>query len=182
MIKKLLIASGVVIVLAIAALTVATFVAPTNFAAEREVTINRPKAEVFAYIKLIKNQSVWGPWYKKEPSMKQEFRGTDGEVGFVSYWKGTTDDVGEGEQEITRIVDGERVDTQLRFISPFESKADAYLITEAVGDNQTKVRWGFSGDMPRPMNLFLLVMDINIEVGKDYQEGLENLKTILEKK
>lgn len=114
--------------------------------------------------------------------MKQQYRGTDGEVGFVSHWTGTNDDVGEGEQEIKRIVEGERIDTELRFIRPFESKADAYLITESAGENQTRVKWGFSGTMPRPMNLFLLVVDMDAAVGKDFEEGLASLRSILESK
>jgi hypothetical protein len=180
MVKNVLIVVAAIVLLVIAAAAIAVFSAPTSFAVEREVTINRPKSEVFAYVKQLRTQNDWGPWFKKEPGMHQEHRGTDGEVGFVSYWKGSTDEVGEGEQEIMRIVEGERVDTQLRFLRPFESKADAYLITEDASEGQTRVKWGFTGDMPRPMNLLLLVMDMDAEVGKDFEEGLASLKVILE--
>ena len=181
MIKKILIGLAIVVVLLVGVCATAAFLAPTDFRVERELVINKPKSEVFAYAKMLKNQNDWGPWFKKEPTMKQEFRGTDGTAGFTSYWKGTKDEVGEGEQEITRIVEGERIETELRFIQPFESKADAYLTTEAAGDAQTKVRWGFTGSMPRPMNIMLLVMDIDKEVGKDFAEGLSSMKMILEK-
>jgi uncharacterized protein YndB with AHSA1/START domain len=180
MIKKILIAIGILIVLLVVAVAAMTMIAPTDFAVEREVVINKPRAEVFEYIRHIKTQGEWGPWFKKEPTMKLEFRGTDGEVGFVAYWKGETADTGEGEQEIKKIVPNERVDTELRFREPFESKADAYLITEDAGPNQTKVKWGFTGSMPRPLNIMLLFMDMNDAVGKDYQEGLSSLKSILE--
>lgn len=182
MVKKALIFIVVLVVATVAFFGILSYISPTRFAVERDVTINRPRGEVFAYVKLIKNQNEWGPWFKKEPTMKQEFRGTDGEVGFVSYWKGTTEDVGEGEQEIKRIVDGERVDTELRFKQPFESKADAYITTETVGENATKVRWGFSGDMPRPLNIFLFFTDLDKEAGRDYEQGLTDLKAILERK
>ncbi len=181
MIKKILAVVAGLIVLLVAAVVVLTLVAPQDYRVEREVTINKPRAEVFAYVKMLKNQNDWGPWAKKDPAMKQEFRGTDGTVGFVSYWNSTNSDVGEGEQEIKKIAEGERVDTELRFKRPFESKSDAYMITESVGENQTKVKWGFSGSMPRPMNIMLLVMDIDKEVDKDFAEGLANLKAILEK-
>ncbi|MGH9948178.1 MAG: SRPBCC family protein [Pyrinomonadaceae bacterium] len=181
MIKKILLALGALLILVIAGVAILAFVAPTDFKVEREVTINKPKAEVFDYLKNIKKQSEWGPWFKKEPTMKQDFRGTDGEAGFVAYWNGTTDDVGEGEQEIKRIVEGERIDTELRFKRPFESKADAYLITEPVAENQTKVKWGFNSSMPRPTNLMLLFIDMDKEIGKDYDEGLATLKSTLEK-
>ncbi|MGQ0543454.1 MAG: SRPBCC family protein [Blastocatellia bacterium] len=181
MLKKILIALGLIIVLFVVGIIALVMFSPTDFKVEREITINKPKSEVFAYARQIKKQNEWGPWYKKEPTMKQEFRGKDGEVGFIAYWKGETQDTGEGEQEIKKIVDGERIDTELRFKQPFESKADAYLITEAVGENQTKVKWGFTSSMPRPMNLFLVLMDMDAAIGKDYQDGLASLKTILEK-
>lgn len=181
MIKKILIAVLVLIVLLIATLAVLAFMAPTAFKVERSITINKPKAEVFAYVKNLKNQNEWGPWYKKDPSMKIETRGTDGTPGFVTSWNSTSNEVGEGEQEIKKITEGERIDTEIRFKRPFETKSDAYMITEAAGENQTRVKWGFTGSMPRPMNIMLLMMDMDKEVGKDFDEGLSGLKTILEK-
>jgi hypothetical protein len=181
MLKKILIGLGLVIVLGIGAIAAVVLMTPTGFKVEREVTINKPKSEVFAYAKMLKNQNDWGPWFKKDPTMKQELVGTDGTVGFISKWDSSNPDVGTGEQEIKKIVEGERIDTELRFLKPFESKADAYLTTESVSDTQTKVKWGFTGEMPRPMNLLLVVMDMDAAVGKDFAEGLNTLKTILEK-
>ena len=181
MLKKILIAAGLLVVLCIVAFAAAVMLMPTDFRIEREITINKPKAEVFAYAKMLKNQNVWGPWAKKDPAMKQEFVGTDGSVGFISKWDSAKDEVGAGEQEIKKIVEGERMETQLRFKKPFESNADSYLTTESVSDNQTKVKWGFTGAMPRPMNLMLVFIDMDKEVGKDFDEGLNSLKTILEK-
>lgn len=182
MIKKILIGLFAVVVLLIAAVAVLVFMTPTDFRVERETTINKPANDIYAYAKMLKNQNDWGPWHKKEPTMQQHFRGTDGEVGFVVHWKGTKEDVGEGEQEIKRLVPDRQIDTQLRFKQPFESTADAYMILEPAGENQTKVKWGFSGSMPRPMNMILLVMDMDKEVGKDFTEGLASLKSIMESK
>ena len=114
--------------------------------------------------------------------MHQEFRGTDGEVGFTVHWKGTNEEVGEGEQEIKRLVPDRQIDTQLRFKQPFESTADAYMILEPSGESQTNVKWGFTGSMPRPLNMVMLVMDMDAAVGKDFEEGLAGLKSIMEKR
>ena len=181
MIKKILIAFLVLIVLLVCALAILAFMAPTGYKVERSVTINKPKAEVFAYIKNLKNQADWGPWYKKDPSMKIVTSGTDGTPGFITSWDSTNKYVGEGEQEIKKVTEGERLDSELRFKRPFESRSDAYMTTESAGDNQTKVKWGFTGSMPRPMNIMLLMIDMDKEVGKDFDDGLSNLKTILEK-
>ena len=181
MIKKVLIALAIIIVVVIAGVALAAFVSPTDYRVERSVSINKPKADVFNYVKYLKNQNDWGPWYKKDPNMTLGSRGTDGTVGYVATWDSKSDDVGAGEQEIKRIVDGERLESELRFSRPFESKSDAYMITESAGENQTNVKWGFSGSMPRPLNLMMVVMDMDKAVGKDFEEGLQSLKTILEK-
>jgi hypothetical protein len=180
MLKKILIAVLALIVLLVATVVILAFTIKTDFKVEREVTINRPKAEVFDYVKKLKNQNYWGPWYKKDPAMKQEFKGDDGFPGFVSSWKSENSDVGAGEQEIKRVVEGERLDTQLRFKEPFESTADAYVITDAASAESTKVKWGFTSEMPRPFNVMCLVVDMDKTVGKDFEEGLSNLKRILE--
>jgi hypothetical protein len=180
MIKKILLGIGALIVLLVVGVVALVFTVSGDYRVEREVTINKPKAEVFSYVKMLKNQNEWGPWAKKDPAINLDYRGTDGTPGFVSAWKSEKDEVGSGEQEITKIVDGERIDTQLRFKEPFNSSSDAYMITEAVGENQTKVKWGFAGTMPKPFNLMSLVMDMDKEVGKDFEEGLNTLKAKLE--
>lgn len=180
MIKKILLVLVALVVLLVGVVAIAAFMTPTECTVEREVTINRPNSEVFDYVRKLKNQDVWGPWAKKDPAMKREFRGNDGSVGFVSSWKSDHSEVGSGEQEIKKITEGERLDTELRFKEPFESKSDAYFTTEATGPGTTKVKWGFSSSFPRPMNVMLLVFDMDQMIGKDFEEGLSNLKTILE--
>ncbi len=174
-IKWILIIIALVVIIP---LVVALFV-KKDYAVERDIVINRPNQEVFDYIKFLKNQDVYSKWNQMDPDMISTYTGTDGTVGFISAWEGNKN-VGKGEQEIVRIVEGERVDTQLRFIQPFESVSDAYMITESLGDDQTRVIWGFSGRMAYPMNLFLLVMDMDKSIGADYDYGLQKLKDILE--
>ncbi|MEO4006762.1 SRPBCC family protein [Flavobacterium sp. CAU 1735] len=162
-------------------LLVAGLFVKKDYAIEREIVINKPKAEVFDYIKHIKNQDNYSVWNRKDPAMKREYKGNDGEVGFVYAWESTNKEVGKGEQEIVRIVDGDRVDMKLRFKEPMEADDDAYMITEAVSENQTKVKWGFKGSINYPMNLLLLFMDMEKELGGALDTGLKDMKTLLEK-
>jgi hypothetical protein len=113
--------------------------------------------------------------------MKKSYRGTDGTVGFVSAWDSDSSNVGKGEQEIKAIKHGEKIDYEIRFIEPFESTSNATMTTDLVNDYQTKVKWSFNGRMPYPMNLMLVLMDMDKEIGGDLQTGLNNLKEILEK-
>lgn len=175
--KKILLVIAIIIAIP---LVIALFV-KKDYAVERSVTINKPKAEVFNYIRYLKNQDNYSVWANMDPAMHKEYRGTDGTPGFVSAWSSTQKDVGKGEQEIKKIAEGERIDFELRFIEPFASTAPAYMATQAVSGNQTNVKWGFSGHMGYPTNIMLLFMNMEDMIGKDLETGLHNLKAILEK-
>lgn len=115
-----------------------------------------------------------------DPNMKKEYRGTDGTVGFVSAWESDNKKVGKGEQEISGIKEGERIDMKLHFIKPWEGRADAHMATEQVATDQTKVRWGLKSSMKYPMNAMLLFMNMDAMMGKDLESGLTKLKAVLE--
>ena len=70
---------------------------------------------------------------------------------------------------------------ELHFIKPFDSYSPAWMSTEDVSSTQTKVKWGMSGKMVYPFNIFGLFMNMDEMIGKDLQTGLDNMKAILEK-
>lgn len=152
--------------------------APKKYNVQRSITINRPLSEVFNYLKSVKNQDNWSPWKKRDPNMKQSFEGIDGTVGFISKWEGNKQ-VGTGEQEIIRIVQNKEVITELRFIKPWKSVSEGYLTVEEAGEH-TKVIWGFRGENKPPMNAMMLFFNMDKAVGKDFDEGLAELKQVLE--
>lgn len=161
-------------------LIVAIFVRK-EFHLSREITIAKPVKEVFGYLKMLKNQNNFSKWALVDPSMKKEYRGTDGTVGFISTWESPVKEVGKGEQEITAIREGERIDYRLRFQLPRKSEATAYMETKAASEGSTLVKWGFEGKMNYPFNLTLLFLDLDKLIGKDLEQGLTNLKPLLEK-
>lgn len=173
--KRILIVLGIIIALPF---IIALFMAK-DYAVERQIAISKPKQEVFDYIKYLKNQDNYSKWATMDPDMKKSYRGTDGEVGFVSAWESESDDVGKGEQEIMKI-DGDRIDYELRFFEPFEAQDKAYMIVEGVSESETVVKWGFDGHMDYPMNIMLLFMDFDKMLGDDLSTGLTGLKNVLE--
>jgi len=176
-IQKIAMAAGAVI----AAPLIAALFVKKEYSVKREISIDRSKSEVFDYIKYLKNQDNYSKWSKLDPQMEKSYRGTDGTVGFVSAWDSQKSDVGQGEQEITKISDGERIDYELRFIKPFKSVSPAYMSIKTGSENKTKVIWGMSGTMDYPMNLMLLFMDLEKMLNEDLDVGLRNLKAELEK-
>jgi len=170
--KILLVIIGLIALLLIIGLFV-----PREYRIEREVVINRPNAEVFAYTKHIKNQDEYSVWNITDPNKKQTLTGTDGTVGFIYAWDGN-DDVGAGEQEITGITEGSRIDMELRFKRPMENTAQAYMVTKDAGNGTTKVKWGMTGESSYPMNLMNGMLDGML--GDSMQESLNNMKKKLE--
>ncbi|GGW40618.1 polyketide cyclase [Arenibacter certesii] len=154
-------------------------IAPKTYDVSRSILINSSKKKVFDNIKFLKKQQEWSPWANKDPNMINTFTGTDGEVGFVSYWKGNKE-VGEGEQEIAKIVEGESVEGQLHFLKPFKSTSNSYLILTEKAIDETEVVWGFKGKNRFPMSVMMLFMNMDTMVGKDFEAGLRNLKVIME--
>ena len=160
-------------------LIILVLIATKSYNVSRSITVNKSLPDVFLYLKFLKNQDNWSPWEEKDPNMNKTFTGKDGEVGFVSAWVGNKE-VGEGEQEITGIVENIVVESQLRFLKPFKSTSDAYLKVEEVKEG-TKVIWGFSGKNKFPVSIVMLFMNMDKAIGKDFEFGLNKLKGILEK-
>ena len=156
-------------------------IAPKSFHVERSIVVKKPLKETFDFLKYTKNQDHWSPWKKKDPNMKQSFVGTDGEVGFISRWEGNKE-VGTGEQEIIRIVENDTVENKLRFFKPWKSESTGYLSVEPITENETRVLWGFKGESKPPTNVFFLFFNMDKSVGKDFEEGLNDLKKYLESK
>ncbi|MES2488013.1 MAG: SRPBCC family protein [Bacteroidota bacterium] len=144
---------------------------------KREV-VNKPIDQVFDYVRHIKNQDKYSVWNMADPNKKQTFTGEDGTVGFKNYWNGN-DKVGEGEQQITAIDLGKRIDITIAFKRPFENVMQSYITTEAAGDAATTVSWVIYGESSYPMNVMNLMLDGML--GKDLQGNLDNLKKLLEK-
>lgn len=175
---KILKKIGLVVAAIIVILLVVALFIKKDYAVEREVTINKPKQEVFDYIKNLKNQQSYNKWAMADPNAKKEFTGTDGTIGFVYAWDGNNK-VGKGEQEIKNISEGERTDCELRFKKPFENTAHTHMVTEAISANATKLKWGMEGKNPYPLNLLNLF--IPGMLGSDMQTSLTTLKGVLEK-
>ena len=152
---------------------IAAALLPKDFDSQREIIINKPKQEVYEYIKYIKNQDNFGVWQLSDPDLKQSLEGEDGQVGFKYSWESKK--LGNGSQTLTRLQEGERVESELDF--GFGEPAKAYFQLEEVAPDQTKVIWGLTGKSPYPWNL----MNLFFDVGNDFEQGLSNLKNILEK-
>jgi len=172
-VKKILIGLGIFLVF----LLVAGLFMGNDMHVEREITINKPKAEVFNYVKFLKSQDEFSYWFLSDPTLKKSFTGEDGAPGAIASWEG--EKMGIGEQEIKKIVEGERVEFELRFKKPMEQTNSAYFECIAMNENTTHLIWAFDGKVDWPMNALMPIM--KMELGRQLQIGIDNLKGNLEK-
>ena len=146
---------------------------------EKTVSINRDINEVFSYLKQTKNQDNFSEWNMKDPNMKKDYVGSDGTKGFIYSWDSKDKSVGAGSQEITNIVEGSRIDYQLRFLRPMKNTATSAFLLAKAGDNNTSVTWQFQSVSKFPMSLFASFFKKIL--GKQLNQSLQNLKGVLEK-
>ncbi|WP_339723981.1 SRPBCC family protein [Maribacter stanieri] len=165
----------IILAILLALIVVLALIAPKTYHVYRSITVDQPPELVWEHLKFLKKQQEWSPWAQKDPNMELKFTGEDGSVGAISQWNGNKD-VGEGEQEITRIVEGKRIEQDLRFFKPYKSQSDCYMNLDALDGNKSKVTWGFSGKNKFPMSIMMLFMSMDKMVGKDFEQGLQNLK------
>lgn len=173
-----------IILAAIAVIVALPFVValfmPQTFVVQKEIVVDKPKDEVFEFIKNLKNQERYSKWFIVDPHIKKTYKGTDGTVGFIMAWESDNENVGTGEQEIKKIDDGKRVDVEIRMVKPFTSTDPASTEVESVNANQTRIKSTYTGKMNYPMNL-LCSLGVT-KLGQEMHLNLINLKNILEGK
>ena len=147
---------------------------------EKSITINKPSAELFDYLRFVKNHDNFSEWAMAVPDRKKEYSGTDGQVGFVYAWDSDKNrNVGAGEQEIKKIEQGKSIEHELRFIRPSPGVAKAVFRLHPLQGNTTEVDWSFYSDMKFPMTIMKPLMKAYL--AKTTEKGLQNLKALMEK-
>lgn len=178
---KILKKIGLAILVLIALLLITALFVSKEFKYDKSIVINASTDEVWKYTSSLEGMDKWSPWNDYDPNMKKSFSGTDGTVGAMASWESDHEKVGNGSQTISKIEAPTLFETNLKFLTPYESEAIAQVILAPKG-NQTMVTWQFSGEMPYPFNLMKLTMNMDEALGDDFNSGLNKLKALCEKK
>ena len=175
MLKFILIGLAAVIVIF---LIVAAF-QPADFRVTRSATIAAPPEAIFAQINNLHQWNQWSPFAKLDPNMKNTFSGPPEGVGASQAWVGNSQ-AGEGRMTIVESAPNERIAMKLEFIKPFAG-TNAVEFTLKPEGNQTTVSWSMAGEknfMAKAMGLF---MDCDKMCGGMFEEGLANLRAVVER-
>ena len=169
------------IVVAVLVIGILAFAAtrPDTFHVERSATIKAPPEKIFPFLNDFKLSQAWSPWEKKDPAMKRTFGNTTSGKGAYYAWEGNKD-VGKGSMEVAESTPPSRLVLNLTFLEPFEAHNTATYVLKPEGDS-TKVTWSIDGPMPYISKVVSIFCDMDTLIGKDFETGLANLKTIAEK-
>lgn len=174
MIKKLLI----LLVVIIAAVCVIASFKSDEMNVTRSATIAAPPEAVFKVVNDFRQWDAWSPWNKLDPNMKKSLEGPPEGVGAVYKWSGNNE-VGEGSTTLVESKPHEKVAMKLAFVRPMEGTSDVQLtfVPEGTG---TKVTWAMQSQMPFIGKVASLFMDCEKMCGDQFNEGLANLKKVVE--
>lgn len=163
-------------ILAVVVLAAGLFL-PKQVHAERSIVIDAPPAAVYDVIGSMRRFNEWSPWFERDPNAHYEFSGPDHGVGSRMTWASDQGDVGSGSQEIIAADPGRSVTTRLDFGD--EGGANAQLSIAPQG-TASKVTWSFDASFEDDYfgRYFGLVLERLL--GPDYEEGLANLKRVVE--
>ena len=168
----------VIAAVAIGALLVIAVGKPDTFTVRRSIHIKAPQEKVFGMINDMVAWKSWSPWQTKDPGMRQTISPNSAGVGASQEWDGNSK-VGTGRMTITDSVPHDRITLRLDFLKPFKATnmAGFVLREDAQG---TEVIWTITGPAPLISKIMDTLMNMDRMIGRDFEQGLANLKAISE--
>lgn len=175
--KKILLTILAIVVIAVVLIFIYGSTQPKVVEMQRSIVIDQDPATVYNYVSNFKTWNEWSPWNLRDSTMEVSYSGSESGAGAEMSW--TSENSGSGKQVITDAVPHSEINTSLDFGDMGTAYSDWNFET---ADKGTKVTWGFKSEMGGPFmrGLMGLFMDMEEMIGKDYDEGLQNLKSKIE--
>ena len=160
----------VVGVLALAALK------PSEYRIERSIEISGSADAVYARLVELAEWEKWSPWRARDPKMKMTYEGPKSGVGATQSWTGSD---GDGTLKITDSVMNQKMRYQLTFKS-WDAKSDGEFRLEPVSAASTRLVWVMEGKNGFIGKLFWMLFGVDKSVTADFDQGLLNIKNVVE--
>src|ERR1043166_1640667 len=169
MIKKILIGFVALIVILLAVIATR----PAEFRVVRSATLAASPAALFEQVNDHHKFTVWNPFLKLDPNVKNTYSGPEAGVGAVCSWDGNRD-IGAGSSTILESEPGELVRMRMDWKRPMEGTSMVNFTFKPEGD-KTVVTWAMYGKNGFMGKLVSLFMDCEKMVGPQFDQGLADL-------
>jgi hypothetical protein len=176
---KTFITLGIVLVLALATLLAYAATRPDTFRFERSITIAASADKIHPLINDIARFNTWNPYNKKDPAMKSRYHGPHAGPGAAYDFEGNGN-VGKGTIRIIEPSGPGTVSMALDMTAPMQAHNLIDFTLQPLGSG-TRVTWAMHGPSPFITKLMHLVFDMDKMLGRDFDAGLADLKTLAER-
>jgi len=178
-----LIIIAIVLAIVVAVVLILAASKPDVFRIERTAVVNAPADRIYPLISDFHQWLNWSPWEGRDPALKRTYSGPERGKGAVYAWDGNKN-VGSGRMEILEASlpsnSPSKVVIKLDFLKPFEAHNTAEFTMLPQG-GATSVIWVMHGPAPFLSKVMQVFMNMDRMIGRDFEAGLANLKTITEK-
>ena len=148
-----------------------------TFRIARSTTVAAPPERIAPHIQDFHAWEKWSPYEKLDPKMKKTFSGAERGAGASYAWEGNSK-AGAGSMTITAATP-QKISIALHFNKPMRSENIAEFTLEPDGPG-TRVTWTMTGPKNLMMTVMGIFMNMDKMIGKAFEEGLGNLKKLVE--
>ena len=170
--------AAIAIAVIVAGILVFASTKPDIFHVERSINIKASPEKIFPHINNFRLWDAWTP-FNKDPLMKKTYGGSESGKGAQYAWEGNME-AGKGEIAISDTMPPNKLMFDLHIIKPFEGRHVAAISLIATGD-ATNVTWSLEDKHNLMLKTVSLFLNLDKEIGSDFEVGLTRLKAIAEK-
>ncbi len=168
---------GTVFVLA-ALLLAGSLLLSSDFTVSRNVLIAAPADKIYPFVADPRNWKQWSVWNQRDPSMAITYDGPPSGNGAKWTWKSKSE--GDGAMTFKDAEPGRKLGYDLYF-PDFGTTSTGALTFTSEGQG-TRVAWTMKGNMGSNPLFRWVALFADKMVGKDFEEGLANLKALVERR
>lgn len=168
-----------IVLAAVSALIAYVSLRPDTFRISRSAVVDAPPETIYPQINDLHNWAGWSPWARLDPAQETAFDGSPLGAGAIMAWSGNKK-VGAGKMKIMESSQNERVRLKLQLEKPMKALSDIQFELKPIDETRTEIVWTMSGRnefIGKAMHAF---MDMDKMVGSQFEQGLANLKALVE--
>ena len=173
MLKKILLGFVALLAVLLGALLLAAATRPADFRVERSATLAASPAALFAQVNDHHKFTVWNPFMKLDPNVRNTYSGPEAGIGAVCSWEGNSD-IGAGSCTIIESKPNELVRSRMDWRRPMEGTSTVDFTFKPQGD-KTVVTWAMYGKNNFMGKVVSLFMDCDKMCGPQFEQGLADL-------
>ncbi len=153
------------------------FFLPSKLHVARSITIKAPPAAVFDQLQTFRKWEAWAPWFQRDRFLVTDFSGAESGTGSIMSWSSKK----EGDGMITMVSASLAAGIRMAVSFGDSGEANTWFTLRDSGAEETEITWSFEADFGHNMGRRYFGLMLRRAVERDLDEGLANLKALLEK-